>query len=423
MKKIFVLVGAVLMLAILLTGCTSQPVTTAPVVNAGPTETPTVIPVSTVVQGSSSFPTGVNWRLFSYTDGKGGMANVIGEQPVTALFRADGTVTGSSGCNQYNAGYTASGSSITITPGISTLMACVPVVMSQESRYFSLLANATTYSVNEDTMVFFDRSGKVILAYKRPLDIPVTISAQAPVVGSWDLLTYYNGNNAMVSVLSGSTISADFMPDGKITGSSGCNEYSATYSSNGQTLGIIQVKSTKMACDPGIMTQENQYLALLPKVNTYQMSGDQMVLYTVLGQKILQYKKGDVGTITAPPKSTPSTSPRTLVGAWALKSYTDGKGGYVPVLEATPVTAKFLADGSLSGSSGCNQYTTTYSVSGESISISQAATTRMACEPVVMSQETTYLTLLQKAGKFVIFGDSMTLYDSTGAVLLNYKAP
>jgi hypothetical protein len=40
-----------------------------------------------------------------------------------------------------------------------------------------------------------------------------------------------------------------------------------------------------------------------------------------------------------------------------------------------------------------------------------------------MAQETAYLALLPKAGKFVIFGDSMTLYDTTGVVLLNYKAP
>ena len=424
MKKILALVGAVLMLAILLSGCTSQPVTPAPATTAGPTEIPTGVSAATGATGSSSFPTGVNWRLFSYTDGKGGMANVIGEQPVTALFRTDGTVTGSSGCNQYTAGYTTSGSSITITPGISTLMACAPAVMDQESLYFSLMAAATTYSVNGDTMLLFDSSGKAILAYKRPLDIPVTLPAQAPVVGPWDLLTYYNGNNAMVSVLSGSNITAIFTPDGRINGSSGCNGYSAFYSLNGQTLGISQVKSTKMACGPEIMQQENQYLALLEKVNTYEMNGDQMVLYTVLGQKVLQYKKGQAGTITAPPKSTPSTSPRTLVGTWVLKSYTDGKGGAVPVMAAAPVTAKFQSDGSLSGSSGCNQYSTTYSTSGESISISHAAaTTRMACEPAVMAQETAYLTLLPKAGKFVIFGDSMTLYDSTGTALLSYKAP
>ena len=125
-------------------------------------------------------------------------------------------------------------------------MACSPEVMDQESLYFSLMANATTYSVNGDTMLFFDSSGNAILAYKKPLDTPVTLSAQAPVVGSWDLLTYNNGNNAMVSVLSGSNITAIFTPDGKINGSSGCNDYSGIYSLNGKNLGITQVKSTKI---------------------------------------------------------------------------------------------------------------------------------------------------------------------------------
>jgi heat shock protein HslJ len=272
-------------------------------------------------------------------------------------------------------------------------------------------------------MVFFDSSGNVILAYKKPLETPVTLSSLAPVVGSWDLLTYNNGNNAMVSVMSGSNISAIFTPDGKINGSSGCNEYSALYTLNGKNLGITQVKSTKTACDPEIMVQENQYLALMTRVSTYEMIGDQMVFYTVLGEKVLTYKKGQAGIITTAPKSTASTSTRTLVGNWVLKSYTDGKGAFIPAMAATtPVTAKFLADGTLSGSSGCNQYSTTYSVSGTSVSISQVATTKMACEPDVMMQETSYLTLLQRAGKYIISGDTMTLYDSSGNVLLNYNA-
>lgn len=423
MKKILALLGAVLILTILLTGCTSQPVTTVPATTPGPAEAPTGIPVATGAAGSSSFPTGVNWRLFSYSDGKGGMANIIGEQPITALFRADGTVTGSSGCNQYTAGYTTAGSSIKITMGISTMMACAPAVMDQEFRYFSLMANATTFSVNGDTLLFFDKNGNAILAYNRPVETPVTLSTQAPVIGTWDLLTYNNGNNAMVSVLMGSNISAVFTTDGKLAGESGCNNYTGLYMLRGATLGISQVKSTKMACDPDIMTQENQYLALLAKVNTYEMKGDQMTLYTVLGEKVLQFKKGQPSTATLVPKPTASLYPRTLAGTWALKSYTDGKGGSIPVIATAPVSAKFLQDGSLSGSSGCNQYSTTYSTSGESISISPAATTKMACEPDVMAQETAYLTLLQKAGKFVISGDSMTLYDSTGVVLLNYKVP
>ena len=307
--------------------------------------------------------------------------------------------------------------------GISTMMACAPTVMDQEFRYFSLMANATTFSVNGDTLLFFDKTGNAILAYNRPVDTPVTLSTQAPVIGTWDLLTYNNGNNAMVSVLQGSNISAVFAPDGKLAGVSGCNNYTALYTLRGTTLGISQVKSTKMACDPDVMMQENQYLALLAKVNTYEMKGDQMILYTVLGEKVLQFKKDQVSTATLTPKPTASLFPRTLVGSWALKSYTDGKGGSIPIIAIAPVTAKFLQDGSLSGSSGCNQYSTTYSTSGESISVSSPAITLMACEPDVMAQETAYLTLLPKAGRFVISGDSMTLYDSTGSILLSYKVP
>ena len=108
MKKILALVGAMLILTILLAGCPSQPGTPGSAATAGQTEAPGVAPAATPALASSSFPTGVNWRLFSYTDGKGGMSNVIGDQPITALFRADGTVTGSSGCNQYTAAYTTS---------------------------------------------------------------------------------------------------------------------------------------------------------------------------------------------------------------------------------------------------------------------------------------------------------------------------
>ena len=42
------------------------------------------------------------------------------------------------------------------------------------------------------------------------------------------------------------------------------------------------------------MKQENQYLALMQRVSTYEMNGDQMILYTVLGEKVLTYKKGQM---------------------------------------------------------------------------------------------------------------------------------
>ena len=87
MKKILALISAMLILTIMLTGCTSQPGTQPPAATAVPTEKPTEVTTATISPGSSSFPTGVTWRLFSYTNGKGGMANVIGDQSCYSPFQ------------------------------------------------------------------------------------------------------------------------------------------------------------------------------------------------------------------------------------------------------------------------------------------------------------------------------------------------
>ena len=56
MKKIFALVGAVLILTILLTGCTSQPGTQAPATTAVPTEKPTEVTTAYCVPGFIIIP-------------------------------------------------------------------------------------------------------------------------------------------------------------------------------------------------------------------------------------------------------------------------------------------------------------------------------------------------------------------------------
>ena len=70
----------------------------------------------------------------------------------------------------------------------------------------------------------------------------------------------------------------------------------------------------------------------MQRVRTYEITGDQLILYTVLGEKVLTYKKGQVQAIATTPKSTSPASMRTLTGNWALKSYSDGKGAFIPTM-------------------------------------------------------------------------------------------
>ena len=61
--------------------------------------------------------------------------------------------------------------------------------------------------------------------------------------------------------------------------------------------------------------------------------------------------------------------------SWTLESYASTNGILVPVIGTTPITARFRADGTVSGSSGCNQYSANYSIQDLAISISPPVVT------------------------------------------------
>ena len=230
------------------------------------------------------------WDLSSYNNGKnferevGGFESVITGTTTTADFRADWKLSGSGGCNQYNAEYTTTASNgITITQPITTLMACSVPIMQQETQYLSLLQQAAKYEISGDQLTLFDKNGVKILIYKKQVSIPIT--------GTWNLFNYNNGKGAIQSVMIGSTTNAVFGSNWKLSGTGGCNQYSADYTttaSNGIT--ITQPISTMMACAEPVMQQETQYLSLLPTAAKFEISGDQLTLFNSGGTKILIYK-------------------------------------------------------------------------------------------------------------------------------------
>jgi len=242
-----------------------------------------------------------------------------------------------------------------------------------------------------------------------PAQVPAQtpVMTQPPIVGAWDLSSYTNGKGGIETVITGSVTTAVFGSDGKLSGSGGCNQYAAGYTTtapNGIT--ITQPITTLMACQENLMQQETQYLSLLQKAAKYEISGDQLTMSDSSGAKILIYQK----RVNIP-----------ITGSWNLFSYNNGKGGIETVITGSVTTAVFGSDGKLSGSCGCNQYSATYTTSGQSINITQPASTRMACESNLMQQETQYLSLLPTAAKYETSGDQLTLFNSAGTKILIYK--
>ena len=72
----------------------------------------------------------------------------------------------------------------------------------------------------------------------------------------------------------------DFDNEGQVSGNGGCNQYSGGYSVDGNNISIGPLRSTMMACpDEAVGTQESQFLAALDMVETWSLTGEQLVLH------------------------------------------------------------------------------------------------------------------------------------------------
>ena len=220
---------------------------------------------------------------------------------------------------------------------------------------------------------------------------------------------YLNEIGEKMSVLSGTQITLQISQD-QISGSAGCNSYTAQFKLDGNQISIGPTATTMMACPEPVMQQESAYLAALGEAASVNISGETLTFSDAQGNVILSYH---------------ALEPLSLVDTpWDVVSYNNGKGGVTSILAGTSMNAIFLADGSLSGSAGCNNYTATYQANGDQITIGPAAATRMFCaEPEgVMDQEAQYLAALERASRYEIQMDRLTLFDDQGARLAEFQS-
>jgi heat shock protein HslJ len=85
----------------------------------------------------------------------------------TLLVEADGTVSGTSGCNNFAGQSMVVGDAIAFDDLASTRMACTDPQMQQEARYYQALSAATRYRMGSDTLRLLDDSGATLVLYRR----------------------------------------------------------------------------------------------------------------------------------------------------------------------------------------------------------------------------------------------------------------
>ncbi len=137
------------------------------------------------------------------------------------------------------------------------------------------------------------------------------------------------------------------------------------------------------------------------------------------GRLILKNRRGRVLLTYGPGQAVP------LEGTeWVLATYADADGALVGTTPGAEPTAVF-ANGSLVGNAGCNDFTTSYELDGDTLTISsEAAMTQKFCEQPegVMDQEAAVMSNYDAVSLYRIRQRTLELLDADGNVLLVYFA-
>lgn len=106
---------------------------------------------------------GVVWMLKVFGE-QGNSKPAVDDSGVTLQFDFNQkTVKGNGGCNSYSASFEIDGSGLSISPAMSTLMACFPEeIMNQETAFHQVLAKVNSYEVKEGMLFLYTSNNQVL---------------------------------------------------------------------------------------------------------------------------------------------------------------------------------------------------------------------------------------------------------------------
>lgn len=227
---------------------------------------------------------GSRWEMTSVREGDGLVAANV-TTIATAVF-AEGTVAGSDGCNRYRASYSTDGYSISIGDPTLTGFACDPEYTAQGTAFVSALQASDRFNLSDEALELDGEDG-VQLRFRPAQDLPL-------IGVSWLLSGYAGPEGGMVSPLSDTEISLNFLADGTLSGIAGCNSYSAGYQITGNELTIGDLTRTVIGCveADGVMTQEGDYLTALLDVEVFTTTLTGLELLDAAGNPGAEYRFG-----------------------------------------------------------------------------------------------------------------------------------
>ena len=211
--------------------------------------------------------------------------------------------------------------------------------MNQASAFMAALAQTTNFVGDEQQLIL--RGGNQILA-------TLVVVSQDLADTAWDVISYNNGREAVVSLILGTEISANFGAGGELSGNAGCNQYITSFeaSDNKIEIGLPGTTMRFSAEPPGVMEQETEYLAALQSAATYSIEGDMLQMRTAADQLAVMMVRKVVVDLAEPAPEEPAAPMGRVTGTQGV-NIRSGPGVNFPVIGF----ARFSDEGEIIGRS------------------------------------------------------------------------
>lgn len=219
----------------------------------------------------------------------------------------------------------------------------------------------------------------------------------ASLIGAWKLAAY-GPVDAPIPAVEGVDAGLTFNEDGTVSGNSGCNGLGGDYTVEGDEITFGEFVSTLMACDDPIMAQEEAAHKVMTGTATYKIDGEGLTIT----------KDSNVLVLTRETESTQEPEGSDLVGSWKLVSYgtTETQSSALADVEAG---LTFKEDGSVTGTSGCNEFGGAYKVDGNEIAFEEIVSTLKLCDTPIMEQEEAMSQMMSESTAYSIEGNTLSI--------------
>jgi heat shock protein HslJ len=395
--------------------------------------------------------TGTVWEATGYNNGKQAVVSLIIGTEITAVFGEDGTLSGSAGCNNYQAGYEAeAGASgaegtISIDPAATTRKACPEPegIMDQESLYLAALEMADVYRIDGDRLQLRTSQGSLVADYRVQAQAAGqdddflanmeyksewTQSGTAPLVDG-----EYREPAAPGSATETVVRLTDHVAHGELNGQDAAAvvlvtdpggsgtfyDLAVVTEQGGQPVNVaitllgdrVQIQALTIVGNEIIVEMVNQgpedpmCCPTQQVVQTYALEGDQLVQTS--SRVVASTGAEGAGVVGG------------LVGVvWKWEQYLESNDSALTVDDPERYTLEFMPDGVVRVRADCNSGSGSYTVSGNQLTIEIQALTMAMCPPDSLSDQ--YLKLLDDVVSYVPDGGKLALSLTMDAGIMTF---